>query len=59
MTEYALLIDGEFKEIRLFDTKPVNIPHKYIVWYEVVRAYGDTFTGIANGKWYILTPEQT
>lgn len=58
MTEYALLMDGEFVEIRPFEERPEDIPHKGVVWYEVVRGVGDTFTGLANGKWYILVPDR-
>lgn len=56
-TEYALLIDGEFRETRFFAERPVDIPHKQAVWYEVMRGVGDGFVGLANGKWYILTLE--
>lgn len=56
MSEYALLIDNEFKEYRYYDEKPVNIPHKKVTWHQVVREYGTTeFTGLKNNKWVIRT----
>jgi hypothetical protein len=36
MTEYALIVDGTFKETRNFPEKPANIPHKKVVWLPVV-----------------------
>lgn len=54
MLEFALLINGAFKEIRRYAEKPADIPHKNVAWYEVVRESGATaFTGIENGKWVI------
>jgi hypothetical protein len=54
MTEYALLIDNEFKEIRNYQTKPENIPHKNVTWHDVIRDTGVTaFTGLENGNWII------
>lgn len=56
MQEYALLIDGNFKEIRRYVEKPVNIPHKKVKWYDVVREYGNIeFTGLENNKWVVRT----
>lgn len=55
MTEYALLIDSSFKEIRRFATKPEDIPHKRVTWHEVVREYGIPFTGLEKGVWMIRT----
>lgn len=55
MTEFALLIDGQFKEIRRYETQPVDIPHKLITWHPVVREYGVPFTGLENGNWVIRT----
>jgi hypothetical protein len=56
MQEYALLIDGNFKEIRQYIEKPVNIPHKKVTWHDVVREYGTTeFTGLENNQWVIRT----
>lgn len=53
MSEYALLIDGTFKEIRQYPTKPVDIPHKNVTWHEVIREYGEPFVGLENDKWMI------
>lgn len=56
MAEYALLINTEFKEIRNYESKPQNIPHKNVKWYEVIREKGSTeFTGLKNGNWVIRT----
>lgn len=38
MTEFALLIDGQFKEIRNYAEKPADIPHKLVTWHDVLRA---------------------
>jgi hypothetical protein len=38
MTEYALLIDNAFKEIRQYAEKPVDIPHKLATWHDVSRS---------------------
>lgn len=53
MNEYALLIDNEFKEIRNYESKPPNIPHKKVSWHNVVREYGTPFEGLENGNWVI------
>jgi len=37
MTEYALLLDNTFQEIRSFEEKPVDIPHKLATWHAVSR----------------------
>lgn len=56
MFEYALLINDEFKEIRRYDEKPQNIPHKKITWHDVVRQYGSTASEkLVNGNWVIQT----
>jgi hypothetical protein len=55
ITEFALLIDGEFKEIRRYDTKPEDIPHKKVVWHPVVREYGTPFEGLEGGDWVVRT----
>lgn len=56
MNEYALLIDNKFKEIRRYQEKPVNIPHKNVTWHDVVREYGtEAFTGLENDNWIIRT----
>jgi len=54
MAEYALLIDGAFKEIRNLPAKPADIPHKKFTWHEVTREQGEfAFTGLENDKWVI------
>jgi hypothetical protein len=56
MNDYALLINGEFKEFRKFETKPDDIPHKNVTWHDVVRDQGEeAFTGLENGNWVIRT----
>lgn len=56
MTEYALLIDNTFKEIRNYDEKPQDISHKKITWHNVVRQYGNTsFEALVGGNWVIQT----
>lgn len=50
MNEFALYISDEFKEIRRYEEKPVDIKHKNVKWYEVSREYGEPFSGIENGK---------
>jgi len=37
MNEYALFINGTFEHIKRLAEQPVNIPHKNVVWYPVVR----------------------
>jgi hypothetical protein len=39
MSEYALLIDSTFKEIRNYAEKPADIPHKLVTWHDVIRVY--------------------
>jgi len=53
MNEYALLIDGQFQEIRRYDVKPVDIPHKKVTWHPVVREYGVPGSSLEKGTWYI------
>jgi hypothetical protein len=38
MAEFALFIDDVFQEIRRYDTKPPDLPHKNVTWHDVVRA---------------------
>lgn len=35
MTEYALVINGEYQETRSFDDKPQDIPHKGVRWLPI------------------------
>jgi hypothetical protein len=54
MTEFALLIDNQFREIRQYAEKPADIPHKKFTWHEVSRETGEAaFTGLENGSWVI------
>lgn len=56
MTEYALLIDGEFREIRNYAERPVDIPHKAVEWYPVFRTSGpEAFSGLGDDQWIIQT----
>jgi hypothetical protein len=40
MKEYALVENGQFREVRRYEKKPPDIPHKGIVWAEVRRLEG-------------------
>lgn len=53
--EYALLINGDFTEIRRYDSRPPNQPQKGATWHDVVREYGVPFTGLENDNWVIRT----
>ncbi len=54
MTEFALLIDGALREIRHYDERPPDIPHKKVSWHPVVRDEGPiAFTGPENGNWVV------
>jgi hypothetical protein len=54
MTEFALLIDNQFKEIRQYADKPPDILHKQVTWHPVIRDTGEVaFTGLENGSWVI------
>lgn len=55
MAECALLINGLFQEIRHFEEKPADIPHKQVSWHAVIRQYGAPFMGLENGDWVIRT----
>jgi hypothetical protein len=56
MTEFALLIDGTLREVRQYDEKPPDIPHKKVSWHPVVRDEGPiAFTGLENGDWVVRT----
>jgi hypothetical protein len=57
MTEYALLIDNAFKEIRNYAEKPADIPHKKITWHPVTREVGVPYEGPRNGEWLIRVAE--
>lgn len=49
MTEFALYIGGEFKELRRYDERPADISHKQVAWYPVVREYGEPGASLENG----------
>ncbi|MFN4140226.1 DUF4376 domain-containing protein [Aestuariivirga sp.] len=56
MPEFALLIDGEFKEIRHLDSRPADIPHKQVNWHPVVREQAEPpYVGPEGGNWMIRT----
>lgn len=55
MAEFALLIAGEFRDIRPFNEKPDDIPHKSVVWLPVVRAFGEPFEGESGDAYMIRT----
>jgi hypothetical protein len=59
MEEYALLINSEFKEIRLYAEKPVDLPHKQVTWHDVLREYGEPFKGLEGDVWVIRTVDPT
>lgn len=37
MAEYALIVNGQFEKIHNFESAPLDIPHKQIVWLPVER----------------------
>lgn len=55
MNEYALIVGGEFCEIRRYPERPENIPHKAIVWLPVTREYGEPFEGVDGDAYMIRT----
>lgn len=55
MNEYALFVDGVLKEIRVYEAKPADIPHKKITWHNVIREYGAPSASLENGNWIIRT----
>lgn len=57
MNEYALLIGGLFQEIRWYDERPPNLPHKNATWHDVLREFGSSFQGIVDDVWVIRTPD--
>ncbi len=56
MTEYALLIGGEFQETRRFAEKPEDIPHKLATWHDVSRATkpASTLTQDPAEQWSLI-----
>lgn len=55
MTEYALYIAGQFREVRRLAERPVDIPHKDVTWHPVVREYGKPGASLEDGTHYIRT----
>lgn len=56
MTEFALLIAGQFREIRSFEEQPADIPHKSVEWLPVERKTGaPAGAEKKNGKWVITS----
>ena len=53
MAEFALLQGGLFAEFRQLPERPVDIPHKYVAWFPVVREYGVPFEGV-EGDAYVV-----
>lgn len=53
MTEFALLIDGQFIETRWYETRPPHLPHKKVEWYPVAREVGEDFDGIVDDAYII------
>lgn len=53
MAEFALLVNGEKKEFRVYDERPDHIPHKGVQWFPVERTYGASFEGVEGDKYVI------
>lgn len=60
MHEYALLISGQFREVRSLDERPADIPHKDVLWLPVERRSGAAASAVeTSGKWVITTVAPT
>lgn len=55
MTDFALYIVDEFKELRRYETQPADIAHKGVAWYPVVFEYGEPGASLEDGVYYIRT----
>lgn len=55
MAEFALLTSGTFQEIRRLPERPVDIPHKGVAWFPVVREYGSPFEGVEGDTYFVRT----
>lgn len=56
MTEFALLINGTFQEIRNYADRPADIPHKGVEWFPVSRITGpEAYSGAGDDQWIICT----
>lgn len=56
MTEYALIIDGEFREFRVLAERPPDIEHKLVAWFPVVREEGEEFAGVIDDEYVVRVP---
>lgn len=56
MANFAVLINGTFKEIRSFDARPADILHKGAAWYPVVYETGEEFDGLVGDNWVVRRP---
>lgn len=57
MEKFVLLIDGERKDIRRYDERPTDIPHKGVVWLPLVYETGNEFEGVDGDRYVIRTPD--
>lgn len=55
MAEFALLVGDVFKEFRQLPERPVDIPHKSVKWFPVVREYGAPFEGVEGDNYVVRT----
>lgn len=55
MSEFALVVDGQLRETRELAERPVDIPHKKIEWFPVVRSYGEPFNGVVDDEYVFRT----
>lgn len=57
MEKFVLLIDGERKDIRRYDERPANIPHKKVEWFPLSYETGNQFEGVEGDRYVIRTPD--
>lgn len=55
MAEFSLCVGGVFQEIRRLPARPINIPHKGVTWFPVVREYGEPFEGVEDDNYVVRT----
>lgn len=55
MVEFALLKNNVFQEFRVLPERPVDIAHKQITWFPVVREYGEVFEGVEEDAYVVRT----
>lgn len=53
MSEYALLMNGEFKEIRHYEERPDNIPHKGVEWLSVDYRQAEEASSVREGETWV------